>query len=89
MLSFSKQGLKQADAIPWHEALTLSSNENTNPFLKQTKTLLSTWGKKKQTLLTLCFKCCRKPGAVHHMVGEIYLLLPLRWTELPPGAITD
>ena len=36
---FSKQRLTQADATPWHEMRALSSNENTNPFLKQTKGL--------------------------------------------------
>lgn len=36
---FSKQRLMQADATPRHEMLTLSLNENTNPFLKQTKAL--------------------------------------------------
>lgn len=49
---FSKQRLTQADATPWHEILTLSSNENTNPFSKQTKAL--SWRWKKRELCCFC-----------------------------------
>ncbi len=46
-------------------------------------------GKKEiLALLLLCFKCCRKTGAVRQMISEIYLLLHPLWTGLPPGAIT-
>ena len=33
-LGFQNTSLTQADATQMHETLTLSSNENTNPFLK-------------------------------------------------------
>lgn len=52
---FSKQSLTQADATQWLEMLTLSSNENSNPFLKQTKSPPLNTGKKRELCLLLCF----------------------------------
>lgn len=82
----SKQTLAQADATSWHEMLTLSSHENTNPFPKQTKAL--PWTRKKRTFLRLCFKCCWKTEAGCQMIREIYLFLYHLWTRFPPGPIT-
>lgn len=70
----SKQSLTHADATPWHETLTLPSNENTNPFPKQTTPPLWTEGGGEWVLF--CFSVSNAVGkqgqCVRWSVGPTY-----------------
>lgn len=79
----------QADATPWHEMLTLSSIENTNLFLKQTKALPWMWKKKKRDLCCFCvLNAVEKQGqCVRWSVRSTYSFTP-SGRGFPPGAIT-
>lgn len=73
----SKQRLMQADATPWHEMLTLSSNENTNPFLKQTKALPWTWKNKRELCCFCVLNAVEKQGqCVRWSVRSTYSFTP-------------
>lgn len=87
----SKQSLTHADATPWHETLTLSSNENTNPFPKQTTPPHWTERGREKRVVLFCFSvsnAVEKTGAARQMISEIYLVLHFLWTSRPSGAIT-